>query len=50
MPGSSETATASFRAGNLAAGTHTANIFLESNDPANPSITAKLLTSDDTFD
>jgi hypothetical protein len=39
MPGGSETATVSFRAGNLAAGTYTGNIFLESNDPANPSFT-----------
>jgi hypothetical protein len=39
MPGGSETATVSFRAGNLGAGTYTGNVFLESNDPVNPSIT-----------
>ena len=39
IPGDSATATVTFRAGNLAPGIYTGNIFLESNDPANPSFT-----------
>lgn len=38
MPGGSETATVSFRAGNLAAGIYTGTVFLETNDPNFPSV------------
>ncbi len=38
-PGSSTTATVSFRAGNLPPGTYTGNVYLESNDPNVPSDT-----------
>jgi hypothetical protein len=39
MPGSSETATISFRAGNLAPGIYTGTVYLETNDPNTPSVT-----------
>jgi hypothetical protein len=39
LPGGSEAATVSFRAGNLAPGTYTGTVFLETNDPTTPSVT-----------
>jgi hypothetical protein len=39
LPGCSEAATVSFRAGNLAPGTYTGTVFLETNDPTTPSVT-----------
>ena len=38
MPGGSETPTVSFRAGNMAPGIYTGNVFIESNDPSATSV------------